>query len=114
MGLGPGGTPSGDDFLVGSLAARWWLADDPRACPLAASLADRAPSRTTRLAAEFYYHLARGRLSDQLGRLLSALATGEVPEIEQAAEALAGYGATSGRDTIAGVHAALLPLAPRP
>lgn len=106
VGAGPGGTPSGDDLLVGLVGA--WLRLSPRPAAaelLANSLAVWAPDRTTRLAAEFYYHLARGRLSGQLDDLLRVVAAGNAPAIEHAARALARYGATSGRDTIAGVHA---------
>lgn len=108
LGLGPGGTPSGDDALVGFLGA--WLRLSPEPGParqVASRLAALAPSRTTRLAAEFHYHLARGGLSQSLEALLAAIARAEPPAIRAAAEALAGYGATSGRDTIAGVYASL-------
>jgi hypothetical protein len=106
MGLGPGGTPSGDDLLVGFVGA--WLRLSPEThAPesLARALAARSPTRTTRLASEFYYHLSRGRLSQQLDALLSAVARASRPAVRAAAQALARYGATSGRDTVAGVHA---------
>ncbi|HEU0113964.1 MAG TPA: DUF2877 domain-containing protein, partial [Thermomicrobiales bacterium] len=66
MGRGPGATPSGDDLLVGFVAS--WLAFRPDATAhvLARLLAREAPARTTRLAAEFYHHLALGRLTDRL------------------------------------------------
>ncbi len=106
VGAGPGGTPSGDDLLVGYLGA--WLRLAPASdAPglLLAPLARWTGSRTTRLAAEFYYHLARGRLSAPLEALVAALATAREDQLRAAAAALADYGATSGRDTIAGVHA---------
>jgi hypothetical protein len=109
LGLGPGGTPSGDDFLLGFLAAWSRLDPEPEAASaLAALLAEEAPARTTRLAAEFYWHLAADRLGWLLGRLLHAVAVRVRTTVEEAATLLASYGATSGRDTISGVHAYLL------
>lgn len=108
LGLGPGGTPSGDDALVGFLGA--WLRlrpGEPTAAGLAGELAVRAPAATTRLAAEFLYHLARGRLSLRLELLLAAIAGGDREAVAAAGRALASYGATSGRDTILGIHAFL-------
>jgi hypothetical protein len=109
-GLGVGATPSGDDALVGFLGA--WLrlapisAREP-ARQVAAWLAQIAPGRTSRLAAEFYYHLARERLSDPVEHVLSALASGEPAMVTSAAARLAHYGASSGCDTLAGVDAYL-------
>jgi hypothetical protein len=103
MGCGPGATPSGDDLLVGFLAS--WLAfrPDEKARSLARLLAREAPARTTRLAAEFYHHLALERLTDRLAILLRAVAGGDGAQVHVAAAALAAFGATSGLDTIAGV-----------
>lgn len=114
MGLGPGGTPSGDDLLEGLLAA--WLVFGPEraaAWSVTADLADLAETLTTRLAAEFYYHLRHGRVSEQLHELLMALATRETGHIATAAAEIGRFGATSGWDTVAGVHAYLLASEPR-
>ncbi len=75
---------------------------------LAAWLAASAPERTSRLAAEFYYHLARECLSEPVEQVLSSLASGATPEaVANAAAQLARYGASSGRDTLAGIDAYL-------
>jgi hypothetical protein len=109
IGLGPGGTPSGDDALIGFLGAWLRLGSSPAAASnVAAVVAPRAHARTTRLAAEFYYHLAYGRLSYPLDQLLRAVALRDDRLVAQSADRLARYGATSGRDTITGVHAYLL------
>ncbi|MDP9365911.1 MAG: DUF2877 domain-containing protein [Chloroflexota bacterium] len=105
VGRGPGATPSGDDLLVGFLAA--WMAcrpGHPASRRMVQALAEQAPTRTTRLAGEFYYHLARGRLSEPLAILLRAVTAGADGQVLAAARSLAGYGATSGLDTIAGVE----------
>lgn len=106
MGLGPGGTPAGDDALVGFLAA-WMRSEDGGAGgiahALALALAESARMRTTRLAAEFYHHLARDRVSRDVDTVLDAVWSGDDRRTASAVRALAGYGATSGRDTIAGI-----------
>jgi hypothetical protein len=109
-GLGGGATPSGDDALVGFLGAWIRLAPMGKREPaqrLAAWLAAAALERTSRLAAEFYYHLARGRLSEPVEHVLGALASGEPELVRIAAAHLARYGASSGCDTLAGVDAYL-------
>jgi hypothetical protein len=103
VGRGPGATPSGDDFLVGFFGARLRLSGDPVSLqPALGFLAETAAHRTTPLAAEFYRHLAQGRLSEPLDRLLHAIACGG--DIQSAAADLARFGATSGVDTIAGIE----------
>jgi hypothetical protein len=109
IGLGPGGTPSGDDALIGFVGA--WLRLGPGPAPasdVAAALARRAHGSTTRLAVEFYHHLAHGRLSRPLDDLLRAVALQDMTLLASSTDRLAQNGATSGRDTIAGVHAYLL------
>jgi hypothetical protein len=111
IGLGPGGTPSGDDALIGFVGT--WLRLGPRpavASDVAAALARRAHESTTRLAVEFYHHLAHGRLSRPLDDLLRGLALQDMSLLASSTGRLAQNGATSGRDTIAGVHAYLLAL----
>ncbi len=109
-GLGVGATPSGDDALVGFVGA--WLRLAPLgerepAGRLAAGLAESAPERTSRLAAEFYYHLARERLSEPIERVLATLAADDGERLASAAAELASFGASSGGDTLAGIDAYL-------
>jgi Protein of unknown function (DUF2877) len=121
LGLGPGATPSGDDALVGFLGAWLRLGSPPRATSAPAAAGASAPpdlaqhvaaaldrgarGRTTRLAAEFYVYLARGRLSRTIDALLCAIAAGRPESVRAAAATLARFGATSGRDTLAGIRA---------
>ena len=113
IGLGPGGTPSGDDALIGFVGAWLRLGSDRRAASnVAESLARRSRTRTTRLAVEFYHHLVHGRLSYPLDQLLRAAALQDTRLLAHAADRLAQSGASSGRDTIAGVHAYLLTRVP--
>jgi Protein of unknown function (DUF2877) len=109
-GLGVGATPSGDDALVGFLGAWLRLAPHAQRAPahrLAAELAEAAPRHTSRLAAEFYYHLAQERLSEPIECVLAALAAGDPAALHHAVGRLAEYGASSGRDALAGIAAYL-------
>jgi len=108
VGLGPGATPAGDDLVLGFLGA--WQVFGP--CPndarrVVQAVSHHAEAATTRLAAELYYHLAHGRLSRPVRTLLDASSFGQREDIIVAATDLCGFGATSGRDTIAGIHAYL-------
>jgi len=112
LGLGPGLTPSGDDALVGFLGAWRWLSpraldDDIRRAMLGA-LVDRAPSGTTSVSAEFFHHLFHGRVSEPLLQLFEALIAGTQHDVQRAADRIAAWGASSGLDTLSGVHALLL------
>ena len=119
LGLGPGLTPSGDDALVGFLGAWRWLSprpldgdapptldDDIRRAVLGA-IVERAPSATTPISAEFLHHRCADRVSEPLLHLFAALASGSRHEILDSAERIAAWGATSGVDTLAGVHSLL-------
>ncbi len=81
-------------------AHREWGLPDP--APLAADLASRAPGRTTRVAAAMYAAAARGRYAPAVGAVCSAAPR----DLPAALARLAGVGATSGLDTLAGIAAA--------
>ena len=82
LGLGEGLTPAGDDCLVGALAVR-----------------------TTAVGREFVVHALAGRFSEPMLALLRARGPIEAAE---AVRRLAGLGATSGMDTLAGLRLACL------
>jgi hypothetical protein len=99
LGLGPGLTPSGDDCLVGALAALschggGWR---ERVSALGPSLAMAARGATTRVAAEFVTCALVEEFSEPLRR---ATASGDAAD-------LFAFGATSGHDTLLGVRTAL-------
>ena len=105
IGLGEGLTPAGDDYLVGTLAvlhrlAGGWPATGVTGRALRACTADA----TTTVGAAFLRQAIAGRFSEPL----RDLAMTESPVgARAAAAALARMGATSGADTLAGMHAAL-------
>jgi hypothetical protein len=97
-GLGPGGTPAGDDFLVGAMAAAWLLGDSADA----AAIAEAAAGRTSTLSAAFLRAAGQGELAAPWHALLEALAAGRPERVEKAAMVLEGIGASSGADALDG------------
>ena len=108
IGLGIGFTPSGDDFLVGALAARAVLGRGPASQEVLRSLAARA-DRTTLPGAT----IVRQALADaspaylcDLAAALGAAALAAARNANSMREAIAGaanHGATSGIDAMAGL-----------
>jgi hypothetical protein len=108
LGLGPGLTPSGDDFLVG-LFAVLNLARSPchgmqRACD--AILAD-AHQRTNAISIAALREAARGRVRDSIEALLHELVGRRPPGLHDALARVLAIGATSGRDMVAGIACGL-------
>jgi len=97
-GLGPGGTPAGDDFLVGVIAAIWLLGDEAHV-PL---VAETAAPRTSALSAAFLRAAGRGEFIAAWHALVGALAAGDPTQIEAAARRVQNYGASSGADALEG------------
>ena len=106
MGLGPGLTPSGDDYLVGLLAGL--ESTGHRAHPaLATAVAYAAPTRTTAIGASVLRHAARGAFAERLHDVLAAIARGDDDDIDRAIGRAMAYGASSGADTLVGLFVAL-------
>jgi hypothetical protein len=108
LGLGPGLTPSGDDFLVG-LFAVLNLAKSPahglrRECD--AILAD-AHERTNAISIAALREAARGRVRDSIQTLLQELVAGQPSRLRHALARVLAIGATSGRDIVAGIACGL-------
>jgi hypothetical protein len=97
-GLGPGGTPAGDDFLVGVMAAIWLLGDEAQA----PAIAETAAPRTAALSAAFLRAAGRGELIAPWHALLEVLSAGDVVEVEKAAMQMESFGASSGADALDG------------
>jgi hypothetical protein len=110
LGCGRGLTPSGDDFVMGLLLTlnRW-----PRSgwngsllAALNAQLIAAARQRTTTLSAALLACAARGEADERLIAALDFICTGQGDEARQVA-GLAGWGASSGLDALAGMAAGL-------
>jgi hypothetical protein len=108
LGRGPGLTPSGDDALVGILAALG-LAPSTRAATHAAVLARAVEpllASTTELSAHLLRQAARGFFGRALHELVSALADDTAPgPLHERIDRVLASGATSGADACAGVLA---------
>ncbi len=110
LGCGRGLTPSGDDFVMGVLLVlnRWprpgWsgsLLEN-----LNTQVISAARQRTTSLSAALLACASRGEADERLIAALDFICTGRGDEAKQAA-GLAGWGASSGLDALAGMAAGL-------
>lgn len=109
VGLGPGLTPSGDDFLVGFTAGQWVSAGGslPRIAFQSAfcDVLARIAGRTTDISRGFLLDAAQGQASQSVIELACAFEQNK--DIQTAALAVLRQGSTSGADTLAGFLAAL-------
>jgi hypothetical protein len=97
-GLGPGGTPAGDDFLVGVMAAVWLLGDEADA----SAIAETAAPRTSTLSAAYLRAAGHGEFISSWHGLLEALITADLAQVEEAAMRVESFGASSGADALDG------------
>lgn len=102
IGLGPGLTPSGDDYLGGVLIALVQLDRKPQAQALWRWLGPRL-ERTSAISAAHLTAAAAGEGHEALHRCLEVLCTGG--EWTGALDAIASVGHVSGWDSLAGVVA---------
>jgi len=110
LGCGPGLTPSGDDFVMGMLLMlnRWHLPgwDGLLLDNLNAHLIAAARQQTTSLSTALLACAARGEADERLIEAVDFICTGQADESNQV-KALAGWGASSGLDALAGMAACL-------
>lgn len=97
-GLGPGGTPAGDDFLVGVMAAIWLMGDEADV----PAIVEMAAPRTSALSAAFLRAAGRGEFIAAWHGLVDALAVGGRDQVEEAAMHVESFGASSGADALDG------------
>jgi len=111
LGLGPGLTPSGDDFLVG-LFAVLNLAHGPRMHwrDLCSEVVAEASSRTHAISLAALHEAARGRVRESISHLLRELVGGQRAGVAGALARVLAIGATSGRDIVAGIVCAMTAL----
>ncbi len=104
IGLGPGLTPAGDDFLAGFMAVLHWLGSDPA---FSRGVMARAAGATGRISLGHLKPAAAGLLSARAHRFLQASVVPGRPPLEEALSDLARVGHTSGLDTALGIWAGL-------
>ncbi len=111
VGLGPGLTPAGDDFLVGLFLA---LAASSPPALFFAELDQRFPTteyarQTTAISAAYLTHARRALFAEPLSALAAAIAQGaSVEEIRPVYERALAVGHSSGADGVAGLVCGLM------
>jgi Protein of unknown function (DUF2877) len=105
IGLGPGLTPSGDDYFGGILVALRWVGRGAQADSLWRWLEPRLPGRTGELSIAHLAAAAAGEAHEAVHGLLEDLSAWEVPELNPALARLDAVGHSSGWDALAGIVA---------
>lgn len=110
VGRGPGLTPSGDDVLVGMVAALWFagVVDRARLGPLRAVIEGAGGSLTTDVSAEYLRYACRGMVTGPVRDLLVFLDRSDTTAVLDAVDRLSSFGHTSGTDCVLGVVVALV------
>jgi hypothetical protein len=106
-GLGPGLTPSGDDFLMGLLHAVWLAHPGRTASRIAGWILEAAAPRTTTLSAAWLTSAAKGEAGASWHELLSTMEMSPRSELAEAVQKILKTGHTSGADALAGFIAGL-------
>ncbi|MHB9756240.1 oxamate carbamoyltransferase subunit AllH family protein [Streptomyces sp. BYX5S] len=103
LGLGPGATPSGDDFLCGLLLAARLPLRPPHWLPVLLDTAGQAAARTAPVSAALLRHAADGYCVPQVAAVLRAAAT--CADLGPPVADLSTVGHTSGNDLLHGLCA---------
>ena len=103
IGLGPGLTPSGDDFWCGAMIALRALGRLDVLEKVAGGVLSRAAERTNRISRAHLACAAAGQGAGALHEAISALGTADEARLRSALRALERVGGASGRDSLAGV-----------
>jgi len=104
IGLGPGLTPSGDDYLGGVLIALRWLGRGAHAESLWRWLEPRL-GRTGVISAAHLAAAAGGEAHEALHEVMDNLAAWQAPDLHPSLARLDAVGHTSGWDALAGIVA---------
>ena len=103
LGLGPGLTPSGDDFLGGMMIALSALGCHGPLGRLAATVRRLAPARTTPISVSHLAASMAGQGGAPVHVALNALLAGDIAALTPAFERIGSVGHSSGWDTLAGI-----------
>lgn len=105
IGLGPGLTPSGDDYLGGILVALRRIGRGAQADSLWRWLEPRLAGRTAELSIAHLAAAAAGEAHEAVHGLLEDLSAWEAPDLNPALARLDAVGHSSGWDALAGIVA---------
>ncbi len=108
VGLGPGLTPSGDDFLIGLMLSMLFIArnfklDIDHIIDVNETIISCIPGRTTSISEEFLFQAATGNANEPILNLIETLLTSNSAQVERATRTVLAIGGTSGTDTILGI-----------
>jgi hypothetical protein len=103
LGLGPGLTPSGDDFLAGSLACLRCTRRTVKARSLWQAIEARGSDATVAVSWAHLRCAARGRLGEDLHAALTALMTGQEAALQDTLQTLCRSDSNSPWDCLAGI-----------
>ncbi len=109
IGLGPGLTPSGDDFLAGFISAgiavsRAWPGVEGIAEKMAETTLREAAGRTTTVSMAMLEDARQGEMSEPMISFLDiVLITGEMKRVPSLMEDILSIGASSGEDQLNGL-----------
>lgn len=101
-GLGPGLTPSGDDYLVGALHAAWIIHPFTVASVLGQEIASTAAPLTTSLSAAWIRSAGKGEAGVLWHDFFDALVSSNTPRMQETIKKMLAVGETSGADALAG------------
>lgn len=101
-GLGPGLTPSGDDFLGGAMVALHLLGYDCTARQIFEAITTNTDIRSNPISASHLEAAAGGSCSAPIHAVLSATLTADTNALPSYLKRIDRIGHTSGRDTLAG------------
>ena len=101
-GLGKGFTPSGDDYLMGTMFALWALRPPGVAQRHSQGLSRVAAMCTTQASAAWLAAAARGEAAEPWHRLFDSLAGDRIGDAQTAARRILLTGHTSGEDALIG------------
>ena len=105
LGLGPGLTPSGDDFLTGLLASRALCGrqEDVGSDAFARGVARLAKTATNPIACAAIAKAARGEVRERVARLIIALGSAAAEPVSPALTQVLAIGSSSGTEIAFGV-----------
>lgn len=107
LGMGPGLTPSGDDFLGAMMITLRWLDEHILADALASTIGELAAAATNPISAQHLVAAAEGYGSAALHDLLKAIGENSTQHQSLALKNLTNIGHSSGWDALAGVYTTL-------
>ena len=106
LGLGPGLTPAGDDFLAGVVVALRALGDFARARWLAREIVARAPFLTNEISRAHLAAAAEGRLRADLHAAMNTILLGDAGKVRETLRPLTASASGSPWDALAGMTTA--------